>query len=458
MQKNVELGTAPVGKLLRKLAVPTITAQLVNMLYNLVDRIYIGHIPEIGTAALTGVGVCLPVIMMLSAFAALAAAGGAPLASIAMGQGDNDKAEKIMGSCAGMLVLISLTLTAVLIFFRDPILLLFGASQETLVYASRYMSVYCLGTIFVLGTLGLNPYVTAQGFSTVSMYTVLIGAILNTILDPIFIFLLKLDVMGAAMATIISQCVSCLWVTRFLTGKKTILRLKVRNMKPNWSLLAPCIALGLSPFIMYSTESVLSMCFNVSLRNYGGDIAVGTMTILASVMQLAMLPLQGLTQGAQPILSYNYGARNAQRVKDTFFLLLKTCVAFSLTLWLLSMVAPGMFIGLFTPDPALKAYAIPCLRIYMAVSLLFGVQIGCQQTFVALGNAKHSLFLACLRKLILLIPLIFLLPNLFPANKVYAVFTAEPVADFLAVVCTASLFASQFRKALKAMEQPAVAK
>ncbi len=451
MQNKPDLSREPVGKLLFKLSAPTIAAQLVNMLYNLVDRIYIGHIQDIGTDALTGVGVCLPLIMIVSAFASLAGAGGAPLAAIAMGKGDKDRAERILGSSAGFLALISLTLTVLLTLFHKPLLIAFGATEEALPYALRYMGVYAFGTIFVQMALGLNPYITTQGFSRVSMLTVLIGAVLNTILDPIFIFLFHMDVQGAALATILSQAVSACFVVRFLTGKKTILRLKLPNLRPDWKLLGPCVALGLSPFIMQSTESLIAVCFNTSLRTYGGTIAVGTMTICTSIMQFAMLPLQGLSQGAQPIISFNYGAGNADRVKAAFRLLLICCTTFSVALGLMVQFVPQVFVSLFTPDVALRTYAASYVKLYMLGTTIFGVQIACQQTFVALGNAKCSLFLACLRKLILLIPLVYILPNFF-TDKVYAVFLAEPIADILAVCCTAALFFIVFRRTMGKLE------
>ena len=452
MQNRPDLGREPIGRLLFKLALPTITAQLVNMLYNLVDRIYIGHIEGIGTQALTGVGVCMPLIMIISAFASLAAMGGAPLASIALGKGDRDKAEGILGSCAALLLCISAVLTAAMAIFHRPLLVAFGATEDVIGYACRYMSVYSLGTVFVQLALGLNAYITAQGFSRISMLTVLIGAVLNTILDPIFIFGFGMDVQGAALATVISQAVSAAFVLRFLTGKKTTLRLTLPRVRLNGKLLGPCVALGLSPFIMQSTESLIAVCFNTSLRTYGGTIAVSAMTLCTSIMQMAMLPLQGLSQGAQPIISYNYGAGNASRVRQGFRLLLKCCLAFSVTLGVAVIAFPRLFLGIFTPDDALIAYAIPLVRTYMAGTVIFGVQIACQQTFVALGNAKCSLFLACLRKLILLIPLVYILPNFF-GDKVFAVFLAEPVADIIAVTCTALLFFFVFRKTMRRLEQ-----
>ena len=454
-KKAVDLGSGNVRKLLFSLALPTITSQIVNMLYNLVDRIYIGHMQPaetVGKLALTGVGVCLPIILVISAFAALIAMGGAPKASISEGRGDLKAAEHIMGNSFSLLVLASVILTAVFQLFAEPLLLTFGASENTIGYALDYLRIYTLGTIFVQMTLGMNAYITAQGFTTVSMKTVLIGAILNTLLDPIFIFVLGLGVRGAALATILSQDVSAVWVLRFLTGPRTKWRLRRENLKPVPSVFLPCLALGLAPFIMQSTESLISVCFNSSLLKYGSDIAVCAMTVLISIMQLAMMPLQGLTQGAQPIISYNYGARNAQRVRDAFRCLLISCVTYSMTLWALVQFFPRLFALLFSSAPELVSYAAWALRIYMAATGIFGVQIACQQTFIALGNAKTSLFLAILRKIILLIPLIYILPHFF-TNKVFAVFLAEPVADFLAVCTTAAMFAVQFKKSMAELEK-----
>ena len=453
-QKQADLGSGRVGKLLFSLALPTITSQIVNMLYNLVDRVYIGHMQPadtVGKLALTGVGVCLPVIMIISAFAALMAMGGAPRASIQEGKGNPAESERIMGGCLTLLVITSLCLTAVFQLLAEPLLLTFGASENTIGYALSYMRIYSLGTLFVQLTLGMNTYITAQGFTTVSMKTVLIGAILNTILDPIFIFGLGLGVRGAALATILSQAVSAAWVMRFLTGGRTKWRIRRENLRPRAAVVLPCLALGLSPFIMQSTESLIAMCFNSSLLKYGGDIAVGAMTVLTSIMQFAMMPLQGLTQGAQPIISYNYGARNAQRVRDAFRVLLRSCLAYSLAMWALVQLFPQVFARIFNNSPELVEYTAWALRIYMAASGIFGIQIACQQTFVSLGNAKTSLFLAVLRKIMLLIPLIYILPSFF-ADKVFAVFLAEPVADALAVTTTAIMFAMQFRPAMEKLE------
>ena len=449
MQKdNNFLGTAPIGRLMFRLALPTITAQLINMLYNIVDRIYIGHMPEVGDLALTGVGVCMPLILIVSAFASLVSAGGAPRASIFMGQDDNDSAERTMGSCFSLQVIVSLILTAALFLFNRQLLLAFGASENTIGFATDYMEIYAIGTIFVQLTLGMNSYITAQGFAKTSMLTVLIGAVCNIILDPIFIFVLGMGVRGAALATILSQGISCVWVLLFLTGKKSVLRLRREKMNIRMKLVLPCIALGLSPFIMQVTESLISVCFNSSLLRYGGDVAVGAMTILTSVMQFAMMPIQGLAQGAQPITSYNYGARNVDRVKKSFRLLLMSSMAYSCTIWGLIMLLPQMFAGIFTPDPVLLPFTAGALRVYCAALFLFGIQLSCQFTFIAIGNAKSSILAACMRKLVLLLPLIFIMPMLLE-DKTMAVYIAEPVADVLAVTFTALLFRVQFKKALE---------
>ena len=450
-QDKTFLGTEPIGKLLVKLAVPTVVAQLVNMLYNIVDRIYIGHMPGDGSLALTGVGVCLPLIMIISAFAALVASGGAPRASIAMGKGDHGLAEKLLGGCFTLQIVISAILTAVMLIWSRDLLLMFGASENTIGYAADYMRIYAIGTLLVQLTLGMNAFITAQGFATTGMLTVLIGAVANIALDPLFIYGLGMGVRGAALATVISQGLSCVWVICFLRGKKTLLRLKRENLLVSPRLILPCVALGLAAFIMQSSESIISVCFNSSLLRYGGDVAVGAMTILSSVMQFAMLPLQGIAQGAQPISSYNYGARNADRVRQTFRLLLRVCLAYSMVLWAGIMLFPRGFAGIFTPDAELLDFTARALRIYCAMLFLFGIQIACQMTFVSIGNAPCSILVAVLRKFVLLLPLIFLLPSLLP-DKVTAVYMAEPVADVIAVTCTALLFSRQFKKALAVLE------
>ena len=448
---NNELGNEKISSLLFRMAVPAITAQIINLLYNLVDRMYIGHIDGVGATALTAVGVTMPVIMVISAFAALVSMGGAPRASIMMGKGDKDSAEKIMGNCTTALVFISAVLTAAVLLFGENMLMAFGASENTVGYALDYMNIYACGTIFVQIALGLNAFITAQGFAKISMITVLVGAVLNIVLDPIFIFGLDMGVKGAALATIISQAVSALWVLRFRTGNMTVLKIRRRHLKIDFKVLLQCLALGLSPFIMQSTESILIVSFNTSLLKYGGDLAVGAMTILSSVMQFSMLPLSGLTQGAAPIISYNYGAGNGRRVKDAFILLLKISLIYSAALWAIAMIYPQIFAVIFTKDSELIGISVRSMRIYMAASLLFGIQISCQQTFIALGNARTSVFLAVLRKIILLIPLIYILPIFFE-NKVDAVFLAEPVADVIAVTVTSLMFFRQFKNVLAELD------
>ena len=455
MNDNKEvLGTAPIGKLLFKLAVPTVVAQIINMLYNIVDRIYIGHMPGDGSLALTGVGVCMPIIMIISAFAALISSGGAPKASIYMGKGDNESAEKIMGGCFTLQLIISAILTTVLLIWNEDLLLMFGASENTISYATDYMNIYAIGTVFVQLTLGMGAFITAQGFAKTGMMTVLIGAVSNIILDPIFIFGFDMGVKGAALATIISQAISCVWVLTFLCGRKTHLKLRKKNMRIDGKLVFPCVALGLSAFIMQSSESIISVCFNSSLLKYGGDIAVGAMTILTSVMQFAMLPMQGIAQGAQPISSYNYGAKNTERVKKTFKLLLASCLIYSFVIWGAIMLFPKAFIGIFTPDTELIAFTANALRTYAAVMCLFGIQIACQMTFVSIGNAPCSIIVAIVRKFVLLIPFIYLIPQLV-SDKTMGVYLAEPIADVIAVTFTAILFTFQFKKAMKALKQQA---
>lgn len=443
------LGTQPIGRLLLKLALPTVAAQLINMLYNIVDRMYIGHIKDVGALAITGVGVCMPLIMIISAFAALVGNGGAPRASIYMGKKDTDTAQKILGNCFSLQIILSIILTIILLIGNKTFLLAFGASENTISYAVNYMNIYAIGTIFVQLTLGMNAFITAQGFAKTGMLSVLIGAVANIVLDPVFIFGMNMGVRGAALATIISQTLSCIWVLSFLFGKKTFLKIKPENLRLHAKIILPCVALGSSLFIMQASESIISVCFNSSLLKYGGDIAVGAMTILTSVMQFAMLPLQGLGQGAQPIMSYNYGAKNNDRVRKTFRLLLKVSFGYSIVLWAIVMLLPQMFAMMFTSDNALLSFTSQALRIYMASMFMFGIQIACQMAFNALGKAKDSIIVAVMRKFILLIPLIYIMPAIFKANQTNAVYMAEPVADFIAVCFTAILFAFEFKKAMK---------
>lgn len=445
---NQNMGTGNVKKLLAQLAIPAIVAQVINLLYNVVDRIYIGHIPEVGASALTGVGLFMPILMLINAFAMLAGSGGAPRAAIAMGQKDNDTAEKIVGNCFSLLLGFAIVLTMVFYVSAPTLLTLFGASEITLPYAVDYARIYILGSVFVLIVMGMNPFITTQGFAKISMLTTVIGAVINIVLDPIFIFVLDMGVRGAALATVLSQAVGAVWILRFLTGKKTILRLKKENMKRIPSIILPCLGLGISTFVMLSTESLLSISFTSSLSKYGGDIAVGAMTIITSVSQLVVMPLQGICQGGQPIISYNYGANNKERVKEAFFTQFGACVIYTSVFWAALMFVPQIFAGMFTNDVALIEYTTWTLRIYMAGIFALGFQISCQQSFMALGQAKVSLLLACLRKIILLIPFIFILPVFFE-NKVFAVFLAEPVSDIIAAAVTTITFLTQFNRILK---------
>ncbi|MFI3212559.1 MAG: MATE family efflux transporter [Eubacteriales bacterium] len=439
MNKEQTLGEGSVVKLIVALAIPAVISQVVNMLYNIVDRIYIGHIPETGVAALTGLGLCYPIIMIVSAFSSLFGMGGAPRAAIAMGKNNNEEAEKILGNCVTALMISAIVLMSILLIFGENLLYLFGASDNTIIYALDYLRIYAIGTMFVQITLGLNTFITTQGFAKFSMLTVVIGAVTNIILDPIFIYGLNMGVKGAALATTISQALSAIWVLKFLCGKKTKLKIQKKNMKLSPAIILPVMALGLSPFVMSSTESILNICFNVSLQKYGGDLAVGAMTILGSVMSLSFMPLTGITQGIQPIISFNYGARKFDRVKSAIKYEIAICTGFTTLVWVFLMIVPQVFISLFNNDPTLLAYTIWSMRVYAAMLFVIGLQVACQQIFVALGYAKISVFLACLRKIILLIPLIFILPNFFE-DKVFAVFLAEPIADVLAATTTVITF------------------
>ena len=449
-EKN--LAEAPIGKLFFRLALPAVTAQIVNVLYNIVDRIYIGHIPEMGADALTGVGVTMPIILAISAFAALVSMGGAPRASMMMGKGKRDEAEQILGTCTFTLVALSVIITAIMLIFGEPILLAFGASGGTIGYALGYIRIYSLGTIFVQLALGLNSFITAQGFAFTSMLTVIIGALCNIILDPIFIFGFDMGVQGAALATVISQTVSSVWVIKFLCSEKSVLHLKSKNLKLMPKILLPCIMLGFSPFLMQLTENIVAVSFNVSLLKYGGDIAVGAVSILCSIMNFTMLLLVGLTQGAQPILSYNLGAGNIVRIKKTFRLLLFSCVTGSVLIWTLCIFGSTLTAGIFTNDTALIGYTANALKIFMCTSAIFGVQVACQYSLVALNQAPTAIFLSIFRKILLLIPLIFILPHFFE-DKAKAVFMAEPIADTIAVCTTAVLFTINFRKMISDIEK-----
>ena len=445
--RSSPLGTMPIPRLMLKMALPSVVAQIVNLLYNIVDRIYIGHIPQVGADALTGLGLCMPMILLVNAFAMLGAAGGAPRAAIALGQGNRQEAEKIMSNCFSMLLLFGLLLTGIYLVFAEPLLWMFGASQATIGYALEYVRIYAIGTVSILAVMGMNSFLTAQGFSTFAMMTTLIGAGLNILLDPLFIFVFNMGVQGAAIATVISQLVSCLWVMYFLVfGKRTLLRL--RRLQLQKRVCLPCIALGASGFVMLATEAVLNICFNSSLSRYGGDIAVGSMTIISSCVNLVLLPCSGICQGCQPIIGYNFGAENPDRVRKCVTLQIAVCAAYTLAFWLFCMLMPRALVSIFTNDPELISYGVWTMRIYMAGIFAMGFQTSCQQSFVALGQAKVSLLLACLRKLILLIPLIYLLPWGIE-NDVFAVFLAEPVSDVIAAAVTVTVFIIQFKKILK---------
>lgn len=451
MARTNDLGRDNIPRLLIRLALPAVAAQLVNALYNIVDRMYIGHIPGEGDLALTGVGVTFAVIMLVSALASLVCVGGGSRAAIHMGEGNRDRAEEILGNCTALLIVIAVVVTLGLWFIREPMLLLFGASENTVGYGSDYLGIYLLGTIFVMVSVGLNYFISTQGFSAVSMCTTLIGAVVNIVLDPIFIFTFDMGVKGAALATIIAQAVSAVWVLRFLTGKKTQLRIRIKYLRLRGTILAPVLAIGVSPFVMQATESILNVAFNSSLKAYGGDLAVGAMTIASSVMQLLGTLFMGFAQGASPIIGYNYGAGQSGRVKQATRLLLAITVSISTAFWLFVELFPGVFVLIFNDDPTLVEYATWALRIYSAGLFAMGVQHACQQSFVALGQAKISLFLALLRKFILLIPLIFILPHFFE-NQVFAVFLAEPVADILAATTTGTLFFTRLPKILRQRE------
>ena len=447
-----DMGSDSIPKLLAQLAIPAVVAQVINLLYNIVDRIYIGHIPNIGASALTGVGLFMPILMLINAFAMMIGSGGAPLTAIAMGKGDHEKAEKIIGNSFSLLLIFAVILTGIFYITTPTLLRLFGASDATLPYAVEYARIYSLGSVCVLIVMGMNPFITTQGFAKISMLTTVIGAIINIILDPILIFGFNMGVKGAALATVISQGVGAIWILRFLSSEKSTLRLHKSTMKLDPSIFGPCLGLGVSTFIMLCTESLLSISFNTSLSRYGGDLAVGAMTILTSVSQLVTMPMQGICQGGQPIISFNYGAGKPDRVKKAFFLVFGICTGYATLFWIICMFAPQLFAQVFTTDAALIEYTAWAMRIYLAGIFAMGFQNSCQQSFMALGQAKYSLIMACLRKIILLIPLIFILPMFFE-NKVFAVFLAEPVSDILAATITTVTFLTQFNKILNKQKQ-----
>lgn len=446
-QSKQDMGSGSVKKLMLQLMIPAVVAQVVNLLYNIVDRIYIGHIEGIGAAALTGVGLFTPILMLINAFAMLIGAGGAPRTAIAMGQGDKQQAEKIVSNSFTMLMLFAVVLTIGFYAGAPALLRLFGASETTLPYALDYSRIYILGTVFVLIVMGMNPFITTQGFAKISMLTTVIGAVINIILDPILIFVFGMGVRGAAIATVLSQAVGAVWILRFLTGDKTILHLRRDFLKPEKEVILPVMSLGISTFVMLATESLLSISFSSSLARYGGDLAVGAMTVITSASQLCTMPMNGICQGGQPVMSFNFGAGKKDRVKEAFRFQFSICAGYSCLFWLVMMLVPGMVAGIFTSDASLVEYTTWAMRIYMAGIFSIGFQISCQQSFMALGQAKVSLLLACLRKIILLIPLIFILP-LFVQNKVFGVFLAEPISDIIAATVTTLIFFKRFNKIL----------
>lgn len=447
MRNDEKLGTAPLGRLMLSLALPTVLAQLINVLYNVVDRIYIGHMQGDGNLALTGVGVTLPVITLIAAFSAFAGAGGAPLAAIELGKRDERKASLIMGNSAWLLVFFSIVLTIGFLLFKVPILYAFGASSKTIAYANEYITIYLLGTIFVQLALGLNAFISGQGAAKAAMLSVLIGAVINIVLDPIFIFALHLGVRGEALATAISQFVSAVWVVSFLKSKRSVLYLKL--VRPDKSLILKIAALGIAPFVMQSTESLVTITFNTGLQRYGGDLYVGSMSILMSIMQLIVIPVNGITQGVQPIVSYNYGAGNRLRVKETVIRLVSVCLLGTLILAGIAIFCPSIYASMFTNDAELVALTCRIMPIFFLGIAIFGIQAACQSTFLALGQAKVSLFIAMLRKIILLIPLALILPKFLGVKGIYI---AEPVSDVISVIVTSVLCVITLKRIFIEME------
>lgn len=441
--RDEKLGTMPIPRLMLSLAIPSVIAQLINVLYNIVDRMYIGHIAEVGHIALTGIGLTFPIIMMISAFSAFIGAGGAPLAAISLGKGDKDRAEKILGSGVSVLFFFSAVLTVFFLLFKRPLLYMFGASSQTIVYAESYITIYLIGTIFVQFALGLNMFISSQGQAKTAMLSVLIGAVINIVLDPIFIFVLQMGVRGAALATIISQAVSAVWVVHFLISEKTVMKIRRKNLKPDFGIIKSVMALGISPFIMQATESAISIVLNSGLQTYGGDLYVGSMTILQSVMQLVVIPIQGFTQGIQPIISYNFGAHKFDRVKKTYRMTIAITFVVATICCLCTVTFPKLFAGIFTSNAELISLIEEVMPIFMAGIWIFGIQMGCQTTFMGLGQAKISLFIALLRKVFLLIPLAIILPKFFGVMGIYY---AEPISDITAATTAGLIFLCVHKK------------
>lgn len=444
-EKELRMATEGIGKLMISMAIPSVIAQIINILYSIVDRIYIRHIEGVGMEALTGVGVTFPIITLISAFSAFVGAGGAPLAAIWLGKGDRKRAEKILGNGVTMLIFFTLVLMIFFYAFQRPLLYFFGASDATIDYAVDYMSIYLIGTVFVEMALGLNAFIISQGQSKTAMTAVLIGAVANIALDPVFIFGFQMGVKGAARATVISQALSALWTVGFLVSRKASLTIRWRAMKPDFSIIGSVMSLGISPFIMRATESLISIVLNSGLQRYGGDVYVGSLTIMQSVMQMYSAPLGGFTQGVQPIISYNFGAGNFERVKKLYRLMIMTCFLFAAGTTLLVMIFPAFFAEMFTNDAQLIALVEKMMPIFMCGMLVFGLQQGIQPTFLALGQARISLFIAVFRKIILLIPLALILPLKFGVMGIYY---AEPVSDIISATVAAILFLANIKKIL----------
>lgn len=438
MQQQNDFSVGSIPRTITKLAIPMIAAMLVNALYSIVDRIYIGHLPEVGQTALTGIGLCFPITMIVAAFSYLVGNGGGPLTSILRGSKDQEGAEKVLGNSITLLVILGVAIPVICLLVKEPVLYLFGASDVTYPYANEYITIYLSGSLAVMLTMGLNPFLTAQGFTKVGMMTVIIGAVCNIILDPVFIFVFDMGVSGAALATVISQTVSAVWIVVFLLGKKNLIRVRRRNLLLERGVVARITGLGVSNFIMNITEAAISAVFNASLSRFGGDIYVTVMTVASSVTQVTFMPMSGFAQGAQPVTGYNYGAGEYDRVKQSFWFLTKLCVVYAICVWLLLMIFPGFIIGIFNGDPAFLETAIPVFRVFFCMNFVMAFQIAAQNTFVALGEAKKATFFALFRKVILLIPLILILPRV--GLGITGVFVAEPVADTISAATCFTTF------------------
>ena len=444
------LATERIGKLIARFAIPAIISMLVSSLYNIVDQIFIGQgVGMLGNAA---TNIAFPVSIICTATALLLGIGSSSNYNLESGAGNSEKASQIVGTGLAMLVICGIVISGVVLVFLNPLLQVFGVTLEVLPYAQDYTGITAFGIPFLILTTGGNHLIRADRSPTYSMACMLTGAIINTVLDPLFIFIFRMGVQGAALATILSQGVSACWVVGFLCSGRSGLRIRPRNMRLEGAVVGNIAALGVAPFIMQSTESLVNIALNASLKHYGSDLDVGAMTICSSVMQVFFMPFHGLAQGAQPIIGFNYGAGQLERVKETFRLLFRSAVTLSVLVWAAVELFPGAFVALFNDKPELVEAGVKALRVYMACAFMMGIQSACQQSFVALGQAKISLFLALLRKVILLIPLIFILPLIFTQNQVFAVYLAEPVADALAVTTTAIMFAMQFRPAMEKLE------